>query len=356
MSITHQSWGQTADGRAVDLYTLANDAGLQASITTYGGILVTLHVPDRDGKLEDVVLGFDTLEPYLARHPYFGALVGRVSNRIGGARFRLNGVEYQLSKTHGDNHLHGGVHGFDRQVWDAEVRETDDGPSLVLSYLSPDGEEGYLGNLRVRVTYSLTQDNALRLDYHAVPDQPTIVSLTNHRYFNLRGEGNGTVMDHVLWLDADEFTPTDAGQITTGERRSVEGTPFDFRHPTPIGARAQADDEQLRLGEGYDHNFILKTTSGQPSLVGSVYEPTTGRLMEVLTDAPGIQLYTGNKLGSAKPVVGKGGKVYGVHAAVCLETQELPNAVNLPDFPSPVVQAGEAYRQTTLYRFSTRLA
>lgn len=354
MSITQQGWGQTADGRGVDLYTLENGHGLRAQIATYGGILVTLQVPDRDGRAADVVLGFDTLEPYLARHPYFGALVGRVANRIGGAKFHLDGVEYHVTKTHGDNHLHGGLHGFDRQVWDAKAEETENGPRLTLSYLSPDGEEGYPGALRVQVTYTLTHDNALRLDYQAVPDRPTPISLTNHSYFNLAGEGNGTVLDHTLWLDADEFTPTNAGQIPTGERQPVEGTPFDFRQPIALGARIQADDEQLRLGEGYDHNFVLKTTPVRPSLVGRVSEPTSGRVMEVWTNAPGIQVYTGNKLGSGKPIVGKGGKVYGVHAAVCLETQALPNAVNIPSFPSPVVRPGETYRQTTLYLFTTR--
>lgn len=354
MSITRQGWGQTADGRAVDLYTLVNGQGIAASITNYGGAVVTLHVPDRDGRWADVVLGYDRLEPYLARHPYFGVIVGRVTNRTGGASFQLNGVEYHLAKNQGDNHAHGGFEGFDRKVWEAQPEETADGPRLVLTYLSPDGEEGYPGALHVRLVYTLTHDNALRIDYHAVPDQATIVSLTNHSYFNLAGAGAGSVMDHILWLDADQYTPTDAAQVTTGERRSVEGTPFDFRQPTRLGLRADADDEQLRLAGGYDHNFILKTTPDHPSLVGSLYEPTSGRLMEVWTTAPGVQLYAGNKLGASEPVIGKGGRVYEDHAGVCLETQELPNAANQPGFPSPIVQAGAVYRQTTLYRFTTR--
>ncbi|MCW5853763.1 MAG: galactose mutarotase [Anaerolineae bacterium] len=356
MSIIQQEWGQTADGRAVDLYTLVNRQGVTTSITNYGGAVVTLHVPDREGNLADVVLGYDTLTPYLARHPYFGVIVGRVTNRTGGAMFYLNGVAYHLSKNAGQNHAHGGLEGFDRKVWGAQAEETAEGPSLVLTYLSPDGEEGYPGALRVQVIYTLTHDNALRIDYHAAPDQTTIVSLTNHSYFNLAGEGAGSVMDHVLWLDADDYTPTDAAQITTGERRSVAGTPFDFRQPTRLGLRARDDDEQLRLAGGYDHNFILKTTPDHPTLVGSLYEPTSGRLMEVWTTAPGVQLYASNKLGAGEPVIGKGGRVYGDHAGVCLETQELPNAVNHPGFPSPVVRAGDVYRQTTLYRFTTRPA
>ncbi len=348
-----QPFGQTQQGVAVNLYTLTNAAGLEARITNYGGIIVSLRVLDRAGRLDDVVLGFDSLAPYLARHPYFGALVGRVANRTAHSRFTLNGVERHVTPTHGEHQLHGGPQGFDRGVWQARPSETVAGPSLELSHLSPDGDQGYPGNLQVTVTYTLTDDNALRIEYLAVPDQDTPVNLTNHSYFNLRGAGNGDILGHVLWLDADAYTPTDAAQITTGEIRPVAGTPFDFRQPTPIGARIHADDEQLRLAEGYDHNFVLNTPRGQLARFVEVYEPTSGRVMTGYTTLPGVQLYTGNKLG-ASPVTGKGGAVYRSYAALCLETQTFPNAVNFPQWPSPIVRAGERYHEITAYQFSTR--
>ncbi len=354
MSISHAPWGQTSDGTPVALYTLTNRDGLEARIATYGGIVVSLRAPDRDGRWADVVLGFDSLEPYLARHPYFGALVGRVANRLAGARFTLNGVEYHVTRTHGENNLHGGVNGFDRKVWAAHASEATDGPRLELTYLSPDGEEGYPGALDVHVTYSLTDDNALVIDYRATPDADTLVNLTNHSYFNLAGTGEGDILGHVLTIHADAFTPTNAQQVPTGEVRAVAGTPFDFRQPTPIGQRIHADDEQLRLGSGYDHNWVLQARSGTPALAAEVFEPASGRVLEVWTTTPGVQFYAGNKLGSGDGIVGKGGKVYRPRAGLCLETQVWPDAIHHPNFPSPIVRAGDAYRQTTLFKFAAR--
>ncbi|MCW5880539.1 MAG: galactose mutarotase [Anaerolineae bacterium] len=354
MSITHTPWGQTADGTPVALYTLTNRHGVEARIATYGGIVVSLRVPDREGRLADVVLGFDSLEPYLARHPYFGALVGRVANRLGGARFTLNGVEYHVTRTHGENSLHGGLNGFDRQVWAAHASEMTDGPRLELAYLSPDGEEGYPGALDVHVAYTLTDDNALVIDYRATPDADTLVNLTNHSYFNLAGAGAGDILDHVLTIHADAFTPTNAQQVPTGEVRPVAGTPFDFRQPTRIGQRIHADDEQLRLGSGYDHNWALPGGDATPALAAEVFEPTSGRGLEVWTTEPGVQFYAGNKLGDSGEIVGKGGKVYGPHAGLCLETQDWPDAIHHAHFPSPIVRAGDTYRQTTIFKFVVR--
>lgn len=354
MSISHIPWGEAAGGAPVDLYTLINRHGVEARITNYGGIVVNLRVPDRDGHLADVVLGFDRLEPYLARHPYFGALVGRVANRLGGATFTLDGVEYHVTKTHGEDHLHGGINGFDRQVWAAHASETADGARLELAYHSPDGEEGYPGNLDINVTYTLTDDNALVIDYRATPDADTLVNLTNHSYFNLAGAGEGDILGHVLTLHADAFTPTNAQQIPTGEVRPVDGTPFDFRQPTAIGARINADDEQLRLGSGYDHNWVLPGRTTTPALAAEVYEPTSGRVLAVWTTEPGVQFYAGNKLGSDGEIIGKGGKVYGPHAGLCLETQVWPDAIHHANFPSPIVRAGGTYHQTTVFKFTAR--
>ncbi len=354
MSISRAPWGEAAASTPVELYTLTNRHGVEARITNYGGIIVSLRVPDREGQLADVALGFDSLEPYLARHPYFGALVGRVANRLAGACFILDGVEYRVTKTHGENHLHGGINGFDRQVWAAHASDIANGPRLELAYHSPDGEEGYPGDLDVSVTYTLTDDNALVIDYRATPDADTLVNLTNHSYFNLAGAGQGDILGHVLTLYADAFTPTNDQQIPTGEVRSVAGTPFDFRQPTPIGQRIYADDEQLRLGSGYDHNWVLKGPTATPALAAEVVEPNSGRCLEVWTTEPGVQFYTGNKLSSNGNIVGKGGKVYGPHAGLCLETQVWPDAIHHPNFPSPIVRAGDTYRQTTVFKFGTR--
>lgn len=336
-----EHWGEA--GEPVQLYTLTNAQGAEARITNYGGIVVSLTVPDRDGNLADVVLGFDTLDGYLGKHPHFGALIGRYGNRIGKARFALNGVEYTLAKNNGENHLHGGIRAFDMLVWKAKEAP---GESLELSRLSPDGEEGYPGNLSTTVTYSLTDNNELKIDYSASTDRDTIVNLTNHSYFNLAGQGEGDILAHQVTILADRFTPIDKGLIPTGELRHVEGTPFDFRTPQAIGARIDGPDEQLQFGGGYDHNWVLNRSE----VAAKVTEPNSGRVMEVLTTEPGLQLYTGNFLNGT--IQGKAGKVYPRRAAFCMETQHFPDSPNKPDFPSVVLKPGERYRTTTVYRFS----
>lgn len=351
MNITRQPFG-TADGIPVDLFTLSNDRDLTTSITNYGGRIVTLFAPDRTGAPADVVLGYDALDGYLARNPFFGALVGRVANRTAKARFSLNGVDYALTPGDGGNHLHGGAKGFDKRVWHARTGQRADAVSLVLTYLSTDGEEGYPGNLLSTVTYTLTAASELVIEYDAVPDRDTIVSLTNHSYFNLAGAGSGDVLDHELTLDAGAITAVHPDSIPTGEIRPVASTPFDFRRPRRIGDRiGDMSDEMIRIGGGYDHNYVLET-GGKLGRIAEVYEPASGRRMTVFSDTPGVQLYTGNKLGLAYPITGKGGKPYGRFAGLCLETQHFPNAANQPSFPSPVVRAGERYCQTTVWAFS----
>jgi aldose 1-epimerase len=350
-NLKKESYGKTADGQEVELYTLSNTNGLETEITTYGGIVVSIKVPDRDGKFDDVVLGFDSLDGYLKGHPFFGALVGRYGNRIGKAKFTLNGKEYKLAVNNGENSLHGGNKGFDKVVWKAKPVTVKDGVALELSYLSKDGEEGFPGNLSVKVTYTLTNTNELKIDYSATTDQDTIVNLTNHSYFNLAGQGNGDILAHQLQINADRFTPVDAGLIPTGELRSVKATPLDFTQVAAIGARIGQDDEQLKLGKGYDHNFVLNGKAGTLRLAAKVVEPTTGRVMEVLTTEPGVQLYTANFLdGSLK---GKDGKSYGARSAFCLETQHFPDSPNKPDFPTTVLKKGGRYQTTTVFKFST---
>ncbi len=347
-----EPFGKLPTGEEVQLYTLANKSGMEARIMNYGGILVSLKVPDRQGQLGDVVLGFDGLDRYVKENPYFGALIGRYGNRIAGGKFELEGKTYTLAQNNGPNHLHGGLKGFDKKLWSAESADSPDGPQLILRCVSPDGEEGYPGELRVRVTYTLTDDNALRIDYEATTDKTTIVNLTNHSYFNLKDAGATPILDHVLMIDADRFTPVDETLIPTGELRPVEGTPFDFRQPTPIGARIDADDPQLRFAGGYDHNFVLNRTGEGLTLAARVYEPATGRVMEVLTTEPGIQFYTGNFLDGT--LTGKSGVVYQKRSALCLETQHFPDSPNHPQFPSTVLKPGETYRSTTVYKFSAR--
>jgi aldose 1-epimerase len=352
-SIAKRSFGKTEDGTAVDLYTLTNSLGMQAAITNYGGIVVSLLVPDRDGKLDDVVLGFDSLEGYLAGHPYFGAIIGRYGNRIAQGTFTLDGKKYALAQNNNQNHLHGGLKGFDKVVWKARGVLGDKGPGLVLTYLSKDGEEGYPGNLTVTVTYILTDDNDLRIHYRATTDKATPVNLTNHSYFNLAGQGHGDILGHELTIDADRFTPVDEGLIPTGELRHVEGTPFDFRQSTAIGARIDSEDEQLGFGGGYDHNFVLNRDDELDlSLAARVYEPTTGRVMEVLTTEPGVQFYCGNFLDGS--IAGKGGKVYKRRYGFCLETQHYPDSPNKPDFPSTILKPDQEYSTTTVYKFSAK--
>jgi aldose 1-epimerase len=352
-SVTKQAFGQTADGVAVELYTLTNPEGLEVRAMTYGGIVLSLKVPDRDGKLGDVVLGYDTLDGYLKASPYFGAIIGRYGNRIAGGKFSLDGQSYTLAANNGKNALHGGVKGFDKVVWKAEPLEQADRVGVVFSYTSPDGEEGYPGTLQSTVTYALTDANELVFEYQAVTDKATPVNLTQHSYFNLAGDGSGDVLGHELMLNASRFTPVDSTLIPTGELSSVEGTPFDFRTATAIGARIAADDEQIGFGGGYDHNFVLDR-EGAPGLVlaARVHEPTSGRVMEVRTTEPGVQFYSGNFLDGS--ITGKGGHVYGHRTGFCLETQRYPDSPNKPDFPSTILRPGETYRSRTVYAFSVR--
>lgn len=334
----------------MQIFTLTNQTGATAKISDYGGIVMTLEVPDRSGALADVVLGYDELAGYLAGSPYFGALVGRYGNRIANGQFTLNGVTYSLAQNNGRNSLHGGLKGFDKVVWQATPRETAEGPALALAYVSPDGEEGFPGTLSVEVTYTLTHDNALKIDYAAGTDQDTIVNLTHHSYFNLAGAGQGDILDHELMLAADHFTPVDEGLIPTGEIRPVAGTPFDFTRPTRIGRRIDEADPQLDYGGGYDHNWVLNHPAGSLGLAARLSEPTSGRVMEVWTTEPGLQFYSGNSLG--KTGLGKGGRVYQRRAALCLETQHFPDSPNHPHFPSTVLQAGQRYTSTTIYKFA----
>jgi aldose 1-epimerase len=333
---------------AVEVYTLVNNNGASAQITNYGGIVLSLNVPDRAGNLGDVVLGFDTLEEYVAGNIYFGALIGRYGNRIAHGKFRLNGVEYTLAQNNGPNSLHGGLKGFDRVLWNARLFDSPDGPALELTYLSPDGEEGYPGNLTVRVIYTFTHDNALKLDYTATTDQDTVVNLTHHSFFNLAGTGD--ILDHILTINADRFTPVDETLIPTGELRPVAGTPFDFTRPTPIGLRIDQADEQLACGLGYDHNWVLNNSDGSLALAARVLEPGSGRVMEVYTTEPGLQFYSGNFLDGS--VTGKGGQAYQQRTGFCLETQHFPDSPHQPHFPSTVLKAGQTYTSTTLYKFS----
>jgi aldose 1-epimerase len=349
-TLVRAEFGQTPDGVAVQIYTLTNKNGLEARITNYGGIVVSLKAPDRHGAMADVVLGFDSFAGYLANPgPHFGALIGRYGNRIGGARFVLNDVEYKLAKNNGENSLHGGPRGFDKVVW--TPRELTDG-GLELTYLSKDGEEGYPGNLKAVVTYRLTDANELRIDYAATTDKDTVLNLTNHSYFNLKGAGNDDILGHLVTLNADRYTPVDAGLIPTGELRTVSGTPFDFRKATAVGARIETNDEQLRLGKGYDHNWVLNKNGAGPALAARVEEPSSGRVLEVLTDQPGVQFYTSNNLDGS--IQGKGGKAYGRRGALCLETQHFPDSPNKPNFPSTVLKPGRQFNSTTIYRLSTR--
>ncbi len=345
-------FGTAPGGQAADVYTLTNKRGVEARVTNYGGIILSLRVPDRNGRFDDVVLGYDSLAGYLAESPYFGALIGRYGNRIAKGRFTLDGRQYTLATNNGVNHLHGGLKGFDKVVWTAEPFENDQGMGLVLTYVSPDGEEGYPGTLSARVTYTLTDDNALVFDYHATTDKATPVNLTQHSYFNLAGDGKGDILGHVVTLNADRFVPIDPTSIPLGELRDVTGTPFDFRQPTAIGARIRQDDEQLRNGLGYDHSLVLDKggKAGALTLAARVLEPTSGRVMEIHTTEPGMQFYSGNFLdGTLK---GKKGAVYHHRFGFAMETQHLPDSPNQPNFPSTILRPGEHYRSRSVYTFS----
>lgn len=344
-----RAFGKTPDGVDVHLYTLSNANGVTAAITTYGARVVSLNVPDRTGKLGDVVNGFDSLDGYLQENPYFGAIVGRYGNRIGKGEFTLEGVKYKVPVNNGANSLHGGLRGFDKRVWTAKQPVA--GQKLELTYVSKDGEEGYPGTLTTAVTYTLTNDNELRIDYAASTDKPTVLNITNHSYFNLAGQGEGDVLGHELTINADKYTPVDAGLIPTGELRPVDGTPFDFRTPHAIGERIDdSKDEQIVFGKGYDHNWVLNGTMGTLRPVIKLVDPKSGRVMEVSTTQPGVQFYTGNFLDGT--ITGKGGKVYNRRFALCLETQHYPDSPNKPSFPSTELKPGEQHQSTTVFKFS----
>ena len=348
--VNQAPFGVTPDGQQVSIYTITNDNGVEARVIDLGGIIVSLKVPDRNGDLDDVVLGFDSLEGYVEEHPYFGAIIGRYGNRIANGQFTIDGETYQLPVNNGPNSLHGGIRGFDKVVWDAEPFENERGRGLILSYTSADGEEGYPGNLQTRVTYTLTNDDELIFDYHAVTDKATPVNLTQHSYFNLAGDGSGDILDHQVMLNASRMTAVDNTLIPTGELRPVEGTPFDFREPTAIGERINADDEQLRFAGGYDHNFVIDGDEGDSLVLAArVHEPTSGRTLEVLTTEPGVQFYTGNFLDGS--LTGKNGAVYEARTGFCLETQHFPDSPNQPSFPNTILRPGEEYRSTTVFRF-----
>lgn len=353
--VKQSDFGKTAGGEAVSLYTLTNASGMSVGIMTYGATVVSVMAPDKAGTLEDVVLGFDSVAEYEKGSPYFGCIVGRYANRIGGAKFSLDGQEYKLFDNDKGNTLHGGKKGFDKVVWQAEPVARKNGAGVKFSYVSKDGEEGYPGTLSTVVTYTLTNKNKLRIHYEATTDKKTVCNLTHHSYFNLAGAGNGDVLKSEMQIFADKFTPTDAGAIPTGELRPVAGTPFDFLQPVVIGERIEQDDEQLKLGKGYDHNYVL---SGAPDgksgmrKAAAVTEPGSGRTLEVYTTEPGLQFYTGNFLDGK--LTGKGGKVYVHRGGFCLEAQKFPDTPNKPTFPSAVLAPGETYKQTTVYAFGVK--
>jgi len=341
---TTSSFGRLPDGTPIELYTLQNGDGLVAKITNYGTIITELHVPDRLGRLGDVVLGFSSLERYLRGHPYFGCTVGRVANRIAKGRFTLDGKVYPLAVNNGPNHLHGGIRGFDKVAWTAEPL---DGAAVRFSYTSPDGEEGYPGTLQVEVTMALTEANELSIDYTATTNQPTPINLTNHSYFNLAGAGD--ILGHELTIAAGHYTPPDADSIPTGQIKPVKGTPFDFTSPKPIGARFfQIESRPV----GYDHNYVLDSGGKELAMAARVFEPGSGRVMEVYTTEPGVQLYTANYFDGT--LTGKNGIIYKRHSAFCLETQHYPDSVNQAQFPSTILRPGQTYRQTTTHRFSVK--
>jgi aldose 1-epimerase len=343
-------FGKLPNGDPVDLYTMTNANGVSVSITTYGGRVVALKTPDKKGTAGDIVLGFDSLDGYLGDNPYFGALIGRYGNRIGKAQFTLDGKVYKLFVNDGPNSLHGGKVGFDKVLWTSLDKSTADVPAVELRYTSKDGEEGYPGELASIVTYSLTPQNELKIEYKATTDKPTVLNLTNHTYWNLAGAGVGDILGHALTIVASKFTPVDKTLIPTGELKSLDGSPFDFRTATAIGARIDNNDQQLKFGKGYDHNYVLDSTGGSLARCVLVHEPNSGRTMEVLTTQPGVQFYTGNFLDGK--IKGKGGKVYPFRGALCLETQHFPDSPNKPTFPTTVLKPGEEYKYTTVYKFS----
>lgn len=351
LSMDSTRFGDAPEGTA-QLFILKNKNGMQVNISNYGGTITQLLVPDKNRKLADVVLGFDKLDGYLGEHPYFGATIGRYGNRIAKGKFSIDGQEYTLATNNAPNALHGGPMGFHKHLWQAKKLIREGYVGLELSRLSMDGEEGYPGDLTVTVRYLLNNSNELLIEYEATTTKPTVVNLTNHSYFNLKGAGNGDILDHQLMINADAFTPVDSTLIPTGEIRKVEGTPFDFRTPAAIGAKVNTDDQQIKYGLGYDHNFVLTRKGTDLELAASAYEPISGRFMEVLTTEPGIQFYCGNFLNGTN--VGKGGIPYEYRTGFCLETQHYPDSPNHPAFPSTVLRPGEKYETRTVYRFSAK--
>jgi aldose 1-epimerase len=342
-------FGTTSDGRPVDLYTLSNSAGTEMRVTNYGGIIVSLRVADRNGKMADVVLGHDELKGYFDNSPYLGAIIGRYANRIAGGKFKLDGVEYKLATNNGPNSLHGGLKGFNQALWDASTSFGDKGESIAFSYTSKDGDEGYPGNLQIKVSYTLTNQNEVIVDYTATTDKATPVNLTQHTYFNLQGEGAGNILAHEITLHADRFTPVDKNLIPTGQILSVKGTPLDLTSPTAMGAHMDATFEQIALARGYDHNFVISRKNDSLELAARVREPVSGRVLEVYTTEPGIQFYTGNFLdGSVK---GKQGHMYQQRSGFCLETQHFPDSPNHPNFPSTILRPGATFHSTTIFKF-----
>ncbi len=345
-------FGKLDDGKEISSFTLTNSNKAVAEIIDYGATVVSLIIPDKNGKMEDVVLGYDDIGGYVKGTSYFGAIVGRYGNRIGKGRFSIDGKEYQLAVNNGENHLHGGIIGYNKVVWNAEVLEKKEGPAVKFTYLSRDGEEGYPGTVKLEVIYTLTNNNELSVEYSAATDKPTMFNPTHHSYFNLSGNFENTILDHELMIDADTYTPVDAGLITTGKLEKVENTPMDFRKPVKIGAGINKEFEQLKFGKGYDHNWVLKNYNKQVRKVAELYETKSGRLMEVLTDQPGLQFYSGNFLDGT--VKGKKGINYQLRTGLCLETQHYPDSPNKPDFPSVRLNPGETYKHKTIYKFSTK--
>lgn len=352
MSITRRLYGKTQDGNEVYLFRLTNSNGMAAEIINYGGIVVSLFVPDKNGNIDDVVLGYDKIEGYENKSPYFGAIIGRHANRIEDSIFRINGTEYRLNANDGRNHIHGGLKGFDKVIWNAEILTDDSDECLQLSYRSRDGEENYPGNLDVKVTYTITNNNALEIDYFAVSDKDTVVNLTNHSYFNLSGHAAGDITKHKVMINADRFTAINDECLPTGEIRDVKGTPMNFTSLTPIEPGISSGYEQIICGKGYDHNWILNVSGKKPEKAAEVFDEKSGRLMEVFTTKPGIQFYSGNFLDGAS--TGKEGAIYGKRSGLCLETQYFPNALKHKHFPSPVLKAGQQYKHITIYKFSTK--
>jgi aldose 1-epimerase len=350
LSVARGAFGALPDGTAVELFTLTNSSGMEVRISNYGGIITSMKVPDRNGRLHDVVLGYDSLEGYIKNPAYLGAIVGRYANRVGKAQFRLDGKTYHLAANNDGNSLHGGLKGFDKAVWNAQPFEKPRQAGVALTHTSPDGEEGYPGALVLRVAFTLNDMNELSLDYSATTNEPTVLNLTHHDYFNLAGEGSGNVMGHLVTINADRYTPVDAARLPTGELANVAGTPFDFRKPTPIGARINADNAQIKLGAGYDHNFVINRQGGDLATAARVEEPRSGLVLEVRTTQPGVQFYSANYLG----FTGKAGHTYNNRDAFCLETEHYPDSPNKPAFPTTTLRPGEEFHSRTVYAFGVK--